>query len=246
VGLRLEIPAACLALLAASCGGGSGGGHPVSGPDARDTSFVRLEGGDFVTSWGDTVLVAPFEIGRYEVSNRLYTSLALQAHLDLPPDPAYPGLGSYFTDNPDLPAINMSAVEADSAADVIGCRLPTAAEWEYAASRGLTGPIGMQFPWGDLAPSEAGEPANYLAGDDWDSRNLDGYLFLAPIGSFPLSSAGLADMAGNASEWTRPESLSCRIYGGAWLSPSEELRIGSWRRLSELDRARHIGFRLVR
>jgi len=234
------------AALLAACGTRGGPAPGVLQPEPSDTAFVRLEGGDFVTTWGESLHVEPFEIGRDEVTCRLYVYLASKAHLDLPPDPRYPGSEPFFDANPDLPAVNMSATEADSAAGTIGCRLPTAAEWEYAASRGLSGPTGPQYPWGTLPPEDASNPANYMAGDDWDSRNADGYLYLAPVGSFPLSSAGLADLAGNVAEWTRPQGGMCRVYGGAWDSPSEGLRIGAWRELPPGDRARHIGFRLAR
>lgn len=246
--MRRRFPATAVlgAALACGCGGGATGGAHFDAPTEADTLFVQLEGGEFVTTAGDTVMIQPFEIMRTEVTNRLYASLAGRAHLDLPPDPGFPAMGDYMTDFQDHPVVNVSAIEADSAADVFGGRLPTLAELEYAASRGLEMPIAGQFPWGSLDPSEAGFPANYLASDDWDLRNQDGFLFTAPVASFPLSSSALADLAGNAAELTRPVEGRCTLFGGSWLSPADELRLGTYSSIDAGDRARHAGFRIVR
>jgi formylglycine-generating enzyme required for sulfatase activity len=242
----VRIALAALAALGVACGTNEDTAQQATGLQPSDTAFVRLEGGDFVTALGESVHLEPFEIARNEATCRLYACLASRAHIGLPPEPLYPGLQPYFAGYPDLPAVNMTAIEAESAAGTLGCRLPTAAEWEYAASRGLPAQFATLYPWGSLPPDEMANPANYLAGDEWDTRNMDGYLFLAPAGTFPLSSAGLADLAGNAAEWTRADSGLCRVYGGSWDSPAEQLRIGSWRIYPAGDRARHIGFRLVR
>lgn len=238
-----------LLLLSAACGRGEGPVRQIRAETLlpEDTLMVSFEGGSFVTSRGDTVVVQPFQLSRTEVTNRLYVHMAREAGIGLPPDPCMPGLSDYIVSFPGHPAVNMTALEAESAAAALGYRLPTAEEWEFAAMSGLHGRQQDLFPWGSLPPEEAGYPANYLAGDAWDTRNRDGFPCVAPVGSFPLSDAGLADMAGNVAEWTAPDdSLVCRVYGGSWLSESDELRICAWRTLRAGDRAGHIGFRLAR
>jgi formylglycine-generating enzyme required for sulfatase activity len=86
-----------------------------------------------------------------------------------------------------------------------GFRLPTEAEWEWAARRAGGGKE-SRLPWGDDLPppqgsgnfadrSVSGELADTLKGYD------DGYAGTAPVGRFAASAAGFFDLAGNAAEW---------------------------------------------
>lgn len=230
-----------------SCGGE---GERLSFPDplpltASDTTFALVTGGTFITSWGDTVEIHGFRLGRYEVSNRLYYYQAGNAGIGLPPDPGFPGMDDYIFNYPDYPAVNMSMNEASAIAQELGGRLPTRAEWEYAAKLGLTGDVSGQYPWGSLDPHDAEYPTNYLAGDEWESRDLDGYLWTAPIDSFPLTDAGFACLSGNVAEWTQSVDSVVPVCGGSWLSPESDLVIGSVRFLPPGDRAGHIGFRIL-
>ncbi|MEN8207899.1 MAG: SUMF1/EgtB/PvdO family nonheme iron enzyme [Candidatus Fermentibacteria bacterium] len=239
----LLLPALFLA-----CGGSD---QQVFRPDplqlmAKDTAFIYVPGGLFINEASDTVEISGFRLGRYEVTNRLFYYLADMEDLDLPPDPEFPGMSNYIIDYPDYPVVNVSAREAAAAAAALGGRLPTRSEWAYAASLDLSGDFTGQYPWGSLEPEDAEYPANYLAGDEWETRNLDGYSWTAPVDSFPLTDAGFACLAGNAAEWTySPLDSVLPVCGGAWLSPGEDITIDAVRYLLPGDRARHIGFRIL-
>jgi formylglycine-generating enzyme required for sulfatase activity len=242
---RAPVPLLVL-LLSLSCGDDS---ETVPDPiplTAGDTLFVTVEGGSFVTSWGDTVTVETFQLARFEVTNRLYRWLADRGGIDLPPDPGFHGMEPYLFEYPDHPVLNLSAREAERAAAVIGCRLPTAAEWEYAATLDLEGDLFSQYPWGSLDPVDAGFPANFLAGDQWESRSLDGFPYTAPVGSYPLTASGFAELAGNAAEWTLPVLSVCKVKGGSWVCTAEQLLTGATRDLHPSDRSWFTGFRLAR
>lgn len=212
----------------------------------KDTAFVPVTGGTFVTEDGDTVEIEAFRLGRYEVTNRLYYHLAEEGGLQLPPDPEFLGMDDYFYDYPGYPVVNVSLEEASAAAAVLGGRLPTAAEWQYAASLGLEDGQKDSWAWGTLPPEDADYPANYLVDDQWETRGLDGYLWTAPVDSFPLTDEGFACFSGNVAEWTlAPFDSLASVCGGAWLSPSDDIRLNAEKRLAPGDRARHIGFRIL-
>jgi formylglycine-generating enzyme required for sulfatase activity len=91
----------------------------------------------------------------------------------------------------DHPMVKVSWDQAQSYCAWAGGRLPTEAEWEYAARGGLEG---MRYPWGD---ERSHEEANF-----WRSGGRDRWKYTAPVASFPANGFGLHDMAGNVYEWT--------------------------------------------
>lgn len=81
-----------------------------------------------------------------------------------------------------------------------GGRLPTEAEFEYAARGGLER---KRYAWGDEFRPSGKFMANTFQGHFPDSNTAeDGYISTSPVGSFPANSYGLYDMAGNVWEWT--------------------------------------------
>jgi formylglycine-generating enzyme required for sulfatase activity len=142
-----------------------------------------------------------FWIDRTEVTNGQYRQCVQAGECTPPVESGSYTRAWYYADSAyqDYPVI---WVRWDQAADYCawaGRRLPTEAEWEYAAR----GPEGLLFPWGDTFD---GTLLNYCdVGCDGpnDETVDDGYPDTAPVGSFPagVSWCGALDMAGNVREW---------------------------------------------
>ena len=109
------------------------------------------------------------------------------------------GPGSDAPD-PAAPVTHVTLGDAQAFAMWAGARLPSEAEWEYAARGGLEGQV---LAWGDAEREARSHMANTWQGlFPIANTKDDGFEGPAPVGSFPANGFGLHDMIGNVWEWT--------------------------------------------
>jgi formylglycine-generating enzyme required for sulfatase activity len=227
--------------------------------------MVRLAPGSFVMGSPEGVgfarerpahtvtLAKPFAMGKYEVTFAEFDDCVKDQGCPQRPDDRGWGRGRQ-------PVIFVSWHDAKAYAEWLarktgkGYRLPTEAEWEYAA-RALTQ---TRYAWGD---SIGHNQANCDGcGSKWDRRQP------APVGSFAANAFGLHDMHGNVAEWTEdcwyidhggaPTDGTARlrgncnwrvVRGGSWHQDADSL-MRSASRIYEIQATQsfYLGFRVVR
>jgi len=111
----------------------------------------------------------------------------------LGPKSSIKGKGNY-------PVVQVAYEDALAYAKWAGKRLPTEAEWEFAARGGLTG---KAYAWGDQFRPNGKWMANTHQGHFPNKdTGADGYIGIAPVAQFPPNGYGLYDMAGDVWQWT--------------------------------------------
>jgi formylglycine-generating enzyme required for sulfatase activity len=202
------------------------------------------------------VSVGRFAMGRYEVTFAEYDKFAEATGRIKPSDEGW-GRGN-------RPVINVSWYDATAYAEWLSqqtgqkYRLPTEAEWEYAARAGTT----TKYWWGNEIGSNK---ANC-----WNSNCGDRFEYTAPVGSFAPNAFKLYDTVGNVWEWTcseyenryKGQEKTCKnkatiktdgenkshfvLRGGSWGSDARRARTADRNWWQPAERSRSGGFRLAR
>lgn len=192
------------------------------------------------------VRVPAFYLSRTEVTVAAYRR-CVEAGACSPP-----GFGTMSRfDRPELPVTFVSWRQAADYCRFRGMRLPREAEFERAARGGTR----RRFPWGDLWNARLANHGR-LASDPTDAS--DGFVELAPVGSFPSgrTKEGVYDLAGNVAEWMEdayseqpggPPLVGVRVVrGGDYLSPAPWLRAAARRPVDPEVQSSTIGFRCAK
>jgi formylglycine-generating enzyme required for sulfatase activity len=132
------------------------------------------------------------------------------------------GPGSDLDRRDRFPVVQVAYEDAEAYARWAGKRLPTEAEFEFAARGGLAG---RRYPWGDELRPDGRAMANTFQGHfPDDDSGEDGWAGVAPVARFPPNRYGLYDVAGNVWEWCRDwyraDAYALRAADGLARNPS--------------------------
>lgn len=218
------------------------------------------------------ITIAPFLLDRTEVTNQQFSAwLRSQPNLRITSErktvylgellfvDLFPNFGSggieyeegQFTVKQGLeqrPATQLTWYAADAYCRAHGKRLPTEAEWEYAARSGQR----FRFPWGDNEPLCSG--VVFARHSGWACGELGSGTEDVGTAKQDRSAQGVLDLAGNVSEWTadsfhdgKLSDPSLRVVrGGDWHTPAAMCRAAGRSRVPAGEVAANIGFRCAK
>lgn len=229
--------------------------------------MVEIQGGNFLmgSRAGDfdeepvhRVYIPPFHLARYEVTYRQFQEFIKENPYWIKGNPGmdevdldylkdWDGI-NYPNGKDNFPVAYVSWYAASAYAYWAGSRLPTEAEWEYAARGGLKG---MPYPWGK-------------ASEFWIANiKTEGFMNMPkPVGNYSMNGFGIFDMAGNVREWTadgysiyssaeqkNPRMTTNHRYkiirGGSWKTFGRDSRVSKrWRERPNFCLS-DTGFRIV-
>ncbi len=217
--------------------------------------LVLIKAGDYLMGNPNTQSAKPitierdFYIGRYEITFNEYDFFAIETNRALPDDNGW-GRG-------ERPVINISWDDAIAYINWLNkttgknYRLPTSAEWEYAARGNTT----SSYWWGNN-PDDAHERANCRFGcKSWWNSVFDNKTQV--VGAFPPNDFGVHDTAGNVAEWAgdcadktiaASEQAAClkrKVHGGSFTSKVENIAAYSQIAVVATKARKNLGFRLV-
>ncbi len=225
-----------------------------------DIQLVDIQGGTFMMGCtvkngncetdelGHRVTVSDFRMSKYEVTFDLYDAYCDSIGLEKPDDNGW-GRGN-------RPVINITWRDANNFAQWIGGRLPTEAEWEFAARAGGKNAFGKSNCLSRSQANFDGTSEVMRCGDEFVLKGTQ------PVGSYPANAYGLHDMFGNVFEWcsdwygvypqgttinpTGPTEGGYKVNrGGSWANPATACRAAA-RETGELEfEGNRIGFRIV-
>jgi len=244
-------------------GGGTGGPMALIPAGCFDMGDAFSEGDSNELPVHNVCITSDFYMDVHEVTNAEYAACVSGGGCTVPGSfDSYtrsPYYGNPTYDN--YPVIYVDWNQATAYCTWAGKRLPTEAEWEYAARGGLSG---KRFPWGDTISCANANYCAYPSGYSYDTNGSDGYCIgdTSQVESYAANGYGLYDMAGNVWEWTNdwyqsdyysssptndppgPASGMFRVLrGGNWFYNPHYLRVADRYALTPTTLHHYIGFR---